>query len=445
MSVQVKGSGTIGGIDEGLVVSGIVTATELDISGNIDVDGHTNLDNVSIAGVTTSINKVQVNSLGIGIVPIDHHHIHIESANPRILIRSTGTNAQKILFGDNSSNDSGVIEYAHSSNTMIFNTANSPRLRINSSGQLLIKGTSAVGSGTGLEVTYDASSVLGRVLAQGFIARDNYGASTNAGNSMYSPSANTLAFSTNSNERLRIDNQGNVKSGTVTSALNFTDSNSGNTKSIEVGATGGGDALFVTHSSGYGVGYFGYEAGGDRLVIACDGGGGNNKIDFITDAGTSTGGGTDNLNAKVPKMRISAAGYVTKPSQPSFAATRSAGDVTNAVAVFNSVKFNVGNNYNNTNGRFTAPIAGKYQFSFAGMAYGASADFQARLRKNGSNHFNSNGSGRGYGTFEPYGFTVLIDLAKDDYVEIYVYSSNNSAKFYMTGTTWNIFSGYLVG
>ena len=27
MSVQVKGSGTIGGIDEGLVVSGIVTVT----------------------------------------------------------------------------------------------------------------------------------------------------------------------------------------------------------------------------------------------------------------------------------------------------------------------------------------------------------------------------------------------------------------------------------
>ena len=58
MSVQIKGSGTIGGIDEGLVVSGIVTATELDISGNIDVHGHTNLDNVNIAGVTTSTGNI---------------------------------------------------------------------------------------------------------------------------------------------------------------------------------------------------------------------------------------------------------------------------------------------------------------------------------------------------------------------------------------------------
>ena len=33
--------------------AGIITATELDISGDIDVDGHTNLDNVSIVGIVT--------------------------------------------------------------------------------------------------------------------------------------------------------------------------------------------------------------------------------------------------------------------------------------------------------------------------------------------------------------------------------------------------------
>ena len=116
--------------------------------------------------------------------------------------------------------------------------------------------------------------------------------------------------STTTTRRLLIDNQGNIKTGTIASALNFTDSNSGNTKSIEIGASGGGDALFVAHSSGYGVGYFGYEAGGDRLVIACDGGSGSNKIDFITDAGVSNGGGTDNLNGKSPKMRILANGMI---------------------------------------------------------------------------------------------------------------------------------------
>tara|TARA_B100000700_G_scaffold135826_1_gene151751 strand:+ start:2159 stop:5224 length:3066 start_codon:yes stop_codon:yes gene_type:complete len=35
------------------IQSGIVTATKIDLNGDIDVDGHTNLDNVSIAGVAT--------------------------------------------------------------------------------------------------------------------------------------------------------------------------------------------------------------------------------------------------------------------------------------------------------------------------------------------------------------------------------------------------------
>ena len=64
------GLGTVTYADTGIIVSGIVTCTELsgltalniagvgtastlDINGDIDVDGHTNLDNVSVAGVST--------------------------------------------------------------------------------------------------------------------------------------------------------------------------------------------------------------------------------------------------------------------------------------------------------------------------------------------------------------------------------------------------------
>jgi len=115
--------------------------------------------------------------------------------------------------------------------------------------------------------------------------------------------ANTLTFGTAGDPVAKFDANGGFLVG---NGSNFTDSNSGNTKFIEVGTAGSGDALLVTHASGSGVGYFGYEAGGDRLVIACDSGSGN-TIDFITDAGTTIGGGTDNLNGKVPKMRITAA------------------------------------------------------------------------------------------------------------------------------------------
>ena len=116
-------------------------------------------------------------------------------------------------------------------------------------------------------------------------------------------------------EKMRLDTSGdlNIEGGNINSGanfpLNFLDPIS---NYIGVAADGGGnngDALFIAHSHGSGLAIFGYEAGGDRLVIATDSGGGGNKIDFILDAGTSTN--TDNLNGKVPKMRIAANGVIT--------------------------------------------------------------------------------------------------------------------------------------
>ena len=48
---------------------GAVTASSLDISGGVDVDGHTDLDNVSISGVTTfagNIDATNINATGVG-------------------------------------------------------------------------------------------------------------------------------------------------------------------------------------------------------------------------------------------------------------------------------------------------------------------------------------------------------------------------------------------
>ena len=178
-------------------------------------------------------------------------------------------------------------------------TAPQERLRITSDGYIKVSGDQ--GNSDYWGKIYNRSDGFSFHAADGSVARNI---------TFYSGAAT-------STERLRIESDGdvnikggNLHVGTDSATANFTDSNGGNTKHIEIGATGGGDALFVAHASGYGVGYFGYEAGGDRLVIACDGGSGNNKIDFITDAGTSTGGGTDNLNAKAPKMRITSGGDI---------------------------------------------------------------------------------------------------------------------------------------
>ena len=78
------GLSTVQYTDTGIIVSGIVTCTEisglnalniagvstfaspLDINGDIDVDGHTNLDNLSVAGVSTFTGAVNTTNVVVG-------------------------------------------------------------------------------------------------------------------------------------------------------------------------------------------------------------------------------------------------------------------------------------------------------------------------------------------------------------------------------------------
>ena len=52
-------------VQHGLIISGVTTATTLDLNGDIDVDGHTNLDNVSVTGVCTATSFVGSGTNGI--------------------------------------------------------------------------------------------------------------------------------------------------------------------------------------------------------------------------------------------------------------------------------------------------------------------------------------------------------------------------------------------
>ena len=234
----------------GMVVAGIST-----FNGNIDVDGHTDLDNVSISGVTTSSNKFEVNSLGIGIQPIDHHHIHIESANPRILIRSTGTNAAKILFGDNSSNDPGVIEYAHSENSMRFNTGNLERLRITGSGYLKHTGLRAGNSENKLAILVTPSYNTSEEDVLVYQAENESGSNQlTIGGGTGSYNATTIlrfltasaVNTTGGTERLRIDSSGSLLvANTTGSRTNL----SGNADDIVIGNTSTSNETGITFFS----------------------------------------------------------------------------------------------------------------------------------------------------------------------------------------------------
>ena len=58
-------------VSNGLIISGVTTVTTLDLNGDLDVDGHTNLDNLSVAGVGTVAGNFHVG----GVLTLSLIHI----------------------------------------------------------------------------------------------------------------------------------------------------------------------------------------------------------------------------------------------------------------------------------------------------------------------------------------------------------------------------------
>ena len=129
------GLSTVEYTDTGIIVSGIVTCTEisglnalniagvstfaspLDINGDIDVDGHTNLDNLSVAGVSTFAGTINGNISGTTAVFDDFLNVgsNIKLGNAGVVTatsyRGDGSQLTGIVAG--LSTISGVVNVAN--------------------------------------------------------------------------------------------------------------------------------------------------------------------------------------------------------------------------------------------------------------------------------------------------------------------------------------------
>lgn len=140
------------------------------------------------------------------------------------------------------------------------------------------------------------------------------------------------------------------------------------------------------------------------------------------------------------------ASQVRMPSQPSFHAYRPAGNnwsQSSGVLPLFSTRHNIGGNYNTSNYRFTAPVAGTYMFTVHANVYSAGGVIcQMGIRINGSlnmagNRFNTAGGD------QDGLFAASVSLNAGDYVE--PYSFVGSSMSYSSGEYWNHFTGYLLG
>jgi hypothetical protein len=139
------------------------------------------------------------------------------------------------------------------------------------------------------------------------------------------------------------------------------------------------------------------------------------------------------------RMTIDSSGYVTFPYQVAIEVNRQANfsvvsnDNIGTVVPFNSKTLDVGSNFSTSTYRFTAPVAGKYEFHWSyGCNTASNTVYRTYLWINGSRQNNSQLRNDNSKTGSAYSWgsrALILSLNANDYVELRA-SSDNATDFY---------------
>jgi hypothetical protein len=228
---------------------------------------------------------------------------------------------------------------------------------------------------------------------------------------------------------------------------------------VGVSQGAGGDPLFVDAANnevGIGTtnpltkftvsgGYISQTNAGVSTYFGEDGSGGSL-------AGTTTNHYFRFITNDTERMRIDNAGRVTTPSQPAFEAQRGTSQTgignTNVVVQYDSTVANIGNHFNTSNHRFTAPVSGFYVFTAQLLIEKAdNTRLDLSLFKNGSAYANQEFQGLTTSFLNTsVNGTWGVYLAQNDFVEVTAGAHPGSTTAGILGFSFfNRFSGFLLG
>ena len=143
------------------------------------------------------------------------------------------------------------------------------------------------------------------------------------------------------------------------------------------------------------------------------------------------------------RLRIGSSGIIKKPYQPCFSATRTSNQTVSTSTItlveLNIREFDIGNNFNTSTYRFTAPVAGKYLFT-AAIQFNNNGGAHTNLYVNGAER---NGGWLDFGTSTASSQTRIYDLVSGDYVQLYAYAGGISSPQINAGRAK--MTGFLIG
>jgi hypothetical protein len=225
-------------------------------------------------------------------------------------------------------------------------------------------------------------------------------------------------------------------------------------KTLEIGSRGliyDNNDNFVFANNGYYDNAWRYKQTGAGVLIATNSG----EYSFST----AVSGNQGTALSWIERFKISNAGRITTPYQPAFYAYGVSGGTYGSgnYWIFSSTTFNRGNHYNTSNGIFTAPVSGVYEFTWANLGGTGSTVYRYFLYINNSQSHqgppiqlrmdkSGDTAGQKYGT--NFSKTVIVNLSANDTVRVYYYSDSSESSYPNENSPANeypTFSGKLLG